>query len=162
MRKKKGFTVLELAIVITFTAVLFGAVGSMVTIASNMIRYSDNKSDLQKQAQTIQEKFSYIGMQAKEFNTVETDEEYTIKTVEDHEYTIEFKKIQGQDNTFSDVLVNNETYMYVDDDKKNIMITELNINKNNNVINISFNLEKGSNKNKVIYPVGITFYLRNN
>ncbi|NAS17812.1 hypothetical protein GND98_007970 [Clostridium butyricum] len=162
MRKKKGFTVLELAIVITFTAVLFGAVGSMVTIASNMIRYSDNKSDLQKQAQTIQEKFSYIGMQAKEFNTVETDEEYTIKTVEDHEYTIEFKKIQGQDNTFSDILVNNETYMYVDDDKKNIMITELNINKNNNVINISFNLEKGSNKNKVIYPVGITFYLRNN
>lgn len=167
MSKKKGFTVLELAIVVALTAVLLGIVGSMVTIASNMIRYSDNKSTLQKQAQIIQEKFSYIGMQAKEFNII-NDYEYIIKTVNDDEYKIGFEKIQ--DNIYDDILVgdksdmsNAESYMFNDSDKKNITITGVVVVKSSNkLVSISFNLEKGSHKNNVIYPVSITFYLRNN
>ncbi|UZT07226.1 prepilin-type N-terminal cleavage/methylation domain-containing protein [Clostridium sp. LQ25] len=167
MSKKKGFTVLELAIVVALTAVLLGIVGSMVTIASNMIRYSDNKSTLQKQAQIIQEKFSYIGMQAKEFNII-NDYEYIIKTVNDDEYKIGFEKIQ--DDIYDDILVgdksdmsNAESYMFNDSDKKNITITGVVVVKSSNkLVSISFNLEKGSHKNNVIYPVSITFYLRNN
>ena len=167
MSKKKGFTVLELAIVVALTAVLLGIVGSMVNIASIMIRYSDNKSTLQKQAQIIQEKFSYIGMQAKEFNII-NDYEYIIKTVNDDEYKIGFEKIQ--DDIYDDILVgdksdmsNAESYMFNDSDKKNITITGVVVVKSSNkLVSISFNLEKGSHKNNVIYPVSITFYLRNN
>lgn len=166
MYKKKGFTVLELAIVVTLTSVLLGVVGSMVIIASNMIRYSNNKSDLQKQAQTIQEKFSYLGMQAKEFNKI-NNYEYTIKTVNDDEYKIGFEKIQ--DNIYDDILVgdksdmsNAQSYMFDDTDKRNIIITDVKVENKYKLVNISFNLVKGSHKNKVIYPVSITFYLRNN
>lgn len=62
--KKKGFTVMELVIVMTLAVVVLGIIWTMFTISNKIISDVIIKSDLQREGQAIQEKLSNSGMQA--------------------------------------------------------------------------------------------------
>ncbi|MDD3049346.1 MAG: prepilin-type N-terminal cleavage/methylation domain-containing protein [Bacilli bacterium] len=63
-RKKKGFTVMELVIVMTLTVVILGIIWTMVSVNNKIISDVIIESDLQREGQAIQEQLSNIGMQA--------------------------------------------------------------------------------------------------
>jgi len=74
MRKKKsGFTLIEMIIVLALTVIVLGIVGSIFTTGNKVFSDSDIKSTLQMEGQAIQEKISDIGMQATTAQAVTVD-----------------------------------------------------------------------------------------
>jgi prepilin-type N-terminal cleavage/methylation domain-containing protein len=74
MRKKKsGFTLIEMIIVLALTVILLGILGSIFTTGNKIFSDSDVESTLQIEGQAIQEKISDIGMQATTAQAVTVD-----------------------------------------------------------------------------------------
>lgn len=72
-KKKKGITVIELAIVMTLMVIVLGIIWTMFNISSRINSDVNIKSDLQKERQAIQEKISNIGMQAIGIQSIDGD-----------------------------------------------------------------------------------------
>lgn len=63
-KKKRGFTLIEMIIVLAISGIVLGIVGSVFITGNKVFSDSDVKSSLQIEAQSIQEKLSNIGMGA--------------------------------------------------------------------------------------------------
>ncbi|MCE5221063.1 MAG: prepilin-type N-terminal cleavage/methylation domain-containing protein [Clostridium sp.] len=63
-KKKPGFTLIEMIIVLALTVIVLGITSSMFITGNKVFSDSDIKSTLQMDGQAIQEKISDIGMQA--------------------------------------------------------------------------------------------------
>lgn len=63
-KKKNGFTLIEMIIVLAITTIILGITSSMFIAGNRVFSNSDVKSTLQIEGQVIQEKISDIGMQA--------------------------------------------------------------------------------------------------
>lgn len=63
-KKKPGFTLMEMIIALSLTVIILGIASSMFTMGNKVFSDSDVKTTLQIEGQAIQEKISYIGMQA--------------------------------------------------------------------------------------------------
>lgn len=74
--KRKGFTLVELIIVMVLTIVILGMVFQMFNTNNRIMSDIDIKSTLQSEGQSIQEKLSKIGMQA---ISIECDREKDIE-----------------------------------------------------------------------------------
>lgn len=85
-RKKKGFTVMELVIVIALTVVVLEIVWTMFSVSNKIISDVTIKSDLQREGQAIQEKLSNIGMQATAIESVNKNELKKTQTIQINSY----------------------------------------------------------------------------
>lgn len=63
-KKKPGFTLIEMIIVLALTVIILGIASSMFITGNKVFSESDVKTTLQMEGQAIQEKISDIGMQA--------------------------------------------------------------------------------------------------
>lgn len=63
-KKKSGFTLVEMIIVVALITIVLGIVSSMFITGNKVFSDSDVKSTLQIEAQTIQENISKIGMES--------------------------------------------------------------------------------------------------
>lgn len=70
-RKKTGFTLIEMVIVLAITVIILGITSSMFITSNKIFSDSDVKSTLQMEGQAIQEKISNICMQAKGIKIVQ-------------------------------------------------------------------------------------------
>lgn len=62
-KKRQGFTLIEIIIVLAISGIVLGIVGSIFITGNKVFSDSDVKSSLQIEAQSIQEKLSNIGME---------------------------------------------------------------------------------------------------
>lgn len=95
-RKKKGFTITELIIVVALTVVVLGIIWTMFNISNKIISDVTIKSELQREGQAIQEKLSNIGMQAVGIKSVIKDDSKKTITIEINSYY----KSESSDNPF--------------------------------------------------------------
>lgn len=70
-RKKTGFTLIEMVIVLAITVIILGITSSMFITGNRVFSDSDVKSTLQMEANDIQEELTKIGMQGKAIKSVE-------------------------------------------------------------------------------------------
>lgn len=63
IKKKNAFTIIELMIVLSLTALILGTILSIFINGNKIFSYSDVKTTLQMEAMNIQEKITEIGMQ---------------------------------------------------------------------------------------------------
>lgn len=77
VKKKLGFTLLEVIIALALTVVVLGISNSMFIAGNKVFSDSDVKSTLQIDGQAIQEKISDIGMQATTVQAVTVDNSAT-------------------------------------------------------------------------------------
>jgi len=73
IKKKPGFTLLEIMIALGITVIILGIASSMFITGNKVFSDSDVKTTLQIERQTIQEKISDIGMQATGIKLVSGD-----------------------------------------------------------------------------------------
>lgn len=95
-RKKKGFTITELIIVVALTVVVLGIIWTMFNISNKIISDVTIKSDLQREGQAIQEKLSNVGMQAVGIDSVSKDDSKKTITIQINSYY----KSETSDNPF--------------------------------------------------------------
>ncbi|WP_315068337.1 type II secretion system protein [uncultured Clostridium sp.] len=76
-KKKPGFTLTEIVIVLAVTVIVLEITTSIFTTGNKVFSDSDVKTTLQIEEQTIQEKLSDIGMQADQLTIPDTIEENT-------------------------------------------------------------------------------------
>lgn len=62
-KKKPGFTLIEMVIVVALTTIVLGITSSMFITGNRVFSDSDNKTTLQMEARDIQEELTNIGMQ---------------------------------------------------------------------------------------------------
>ncbi|ETJ19373.1 hypothetical protein Q604_UNBC18523G0001 [human gut metagenome] len=74
MKKKSGFTLLEMIIVLSMTILILGMVTSVFMTGNKVFADSDVKTTLQMEAKGIQEKLSDICMEASKEPTINGDE----------------------------------------------------------------------------------------
>lgn len=77
IKKRQGFTLLEVIIALALTLIVLGIVNSMFIEGNKVFSDSDVKSTLQIEGQAIQEKISDIGMQATTAQAVTIDNSST-------------------------------------------------------------------------------------
>lgn len=167
-KKKPGFTLIEMIIVLALTVIVLGIASSMFITGNKVFSDSDVKSTLQIEGQAIQEKISDIGMQATTTQAVTVDTSGTneIKDIrissyiydEDGTPTLHNFIIKKEDSgkTYKDGI--SKIYkLWIDDilissNVKNVMldnntITAANANTLKNINSIEFNIllrkEKG-------------------
>lgn len=63
-KRKRGFTLIELIISLTLLVVVIIILYTVFNTSINIINFSNNKSTLQSECQSIEEKISRIGMQS--------------------------------------------------------------------------------------------------
>ncbi|NRY59954.1 PilW family protein [Clostridium beijerinckii] len=73
IKKRQGFTLLEVIIALALTLMILGIANSMFIEGNKVFSDSDVKSTLQIEGQAIQEKISDIGMQATTIQAVTVD-----------------------------------------------------------------------------------------
>jgi type II secretory pathway pseudopilin PulG len=170
-KKKKGFTLLEMIIVVALTVVIIGIVSSIFITGNRVFTDSDIKSTLQIQGQVIQEKISSIGMQAG-----------GIKSVIGNESTGEIQNIKinsyDKDGNKKVFEINNQPpKLFIDGEQVSGNVESIKIdsqiikdyNKDPNLlesrsdINFTITLSKIRNydNTKITYPVNIQTVFRN-
>lgn len=117
-KKKSGFTIAELAIVMTLTVVVLGIIWTMFSTSNKIISDVTIKSDLQKEGQGIQEKISNIGMQSTGIESVYKNDLETIQTIQIKSYY----KSQNTADSF---------YIIYDDTNKKLYTCDKSISMNN-------------------------------
>ncbi|GEA29217.1 type II secretion system protein [Clostridium diolis] len=148
-RKKKGFTVIELIIVVALTVVVLGIVWQMFGVTNKIISDVTIKSDLQREGQSIQEKLSNIGMQATEVKELvyADDASGSIKKIKINSY--------DKDGNNRDIEVNlNGEILTIDGQSVSSHVKSINVNPEiireddlNNVSYIDFTIFLGEKKN---------------
>lgn len=73
-KKKPGFTLMEMTIVLAVTVIIVIITGSMLTTGNKVFSDSDVKSTLQMEARDIQEELTSIGMQGICITDIQIDE----------------------------------------------------------------------------------------
>lgn len=73
-KKKRGFTLLEIMIVVMLTVIVLGITTSIFITGNRVFTDSNIKSTLQMEGQAIREKINYIGMQGIGIESVTGDE----------------------------------------------------------------------------------------
>ncbi|NRT73590.1 type II secretion system protein [Clostridium beijerinckii] len=148
-RKKKGFTVIELIIVVALTVVVLGIVWQMFGVTNKIISDVTIKSDLQREGQSIQEKLSNIGMQATEVKELvyADDVSGSIKKIKINSY--------DKDGNNRDIEVNlNGEILTIDGQSVSSHVKSINVNPEiireddlNNISYIDFTIFLGEKKN---------------
>ncbi|AJH01251.1 hypothetical protein LF65_04720 [Clostridium beijerinckii] len=148
-RKKKGFTVTELIIVVALTVVVLGIVWQMFGVTNKIISDVTIKSDLQREGQSIQEKLSNIGMQATEVKELvyADDVSGSIKKIKINSY--------DKDGNNRDIEVNlNGEILTIDGQSVSSHVKSINVNPEiirendlNNISYIDFTIFLGEKKN---------------
>lgn len=148
-RKKKGFTVTELIIVVALTVVVLGIVWQMFGVTNKIISDVTIKSDLQREGQSIQEKLSNIGMQATEVKELvyADDVSGSIKKIKINSY--------DKDGNNRDIEVNlNGEILTIDGQSVSSHVKSINVNPEiireddlNNISYIDFTILLGEKKN---------------
>ncbi|MBE6088581.1 MAG: prepilin-type N-terminal cleavage/methylation domain-containing protein [Clostridium beijerinckii] len=148
-RKKKGFTVIELIIVVALTVVVLGIVWQMFGVTNKIISDVTIKSDLQREGQSIQEKLSNIGMQATEVKELvyADDVSGSIKKIKINSY--------DKDGNNRDIEVNlNGEILTIDGQSVSSHVKSINVNPEiireddlNNISYIDFTILLGEKKN---------------
>ena len=105
-KKRAGFTLLEMIIVIAITSLVIGIVTSIFMTGNKVFADSDVKTDLQIGAKDIQERISKICMEAAEIKSVNsdgsTDKINSISFISyDYEYNDNLKKEELKEKSFS-------------------------------------------------------------
>ena len=167
-KKKSGFTLLELIIVMALTLVILGMVFQMFNTNNRIISDVDIKSTLQTEGQAIEEKLSKIGMQAssmscdkkdnaqvismESLNSLGKECEFEIKKQVRELYIIEYKNNNGKDKDkekISEKLLTNNL------EKINVL------SKDDTSAQIEIILSKKKGYSDITYPVNIKFTFRN-
>lgn len=148
-RKKKGFTVIELIIVVALTVAVLGIVWQMFGVTNKIISDVTIKSDLQREGQSIQEKLSNIGMQATEVKELvyADDASGSIKKIKINSY--------DKDGNNRDIEVNlNGEILTIDGQSVSSHVKSINVNPEiireddlNNISYIDFTIFLGEKKN---------------
>lgn len=148
-RKKKGFTVIELIIVVALTVVVLGIVWQMFGVTNKIISDVTIKSDLQREGQSIQEKLINIGMQATEVKELvyADDASGSIKKIKINSY--------DKDGNNRDIEVNlNGEILTIDGQSVSSHVKSINMNPEiireddlNNISYIDFTILLGEKKN---------------
>ncbi|PSM58496.1 prepilin-type cleavage/methylation domain-containing protein [Clostridium diolis] len=148
-RKKKGFTVIELIIVVALTVVVLGIVWQMFGVTNKIISDVTIKSDLQREGQSIQEKLINIGMQATEVKELvyADDASGSIKKIKINSY--------DKDGNNRDIEVNlNGEILTIDGQSVSSHVKSINVNPEiireddlNNISYIDFTIFLGEKKN---------------
>ncbi|WP_271809406.1 type II secretion system protein [Clostridium beijerinckii] len=148
-RKKKGFTVIELIIVVALTVVVLGIVWQMFGVTNKIISDVTIKSDLQREGQSIQEKLSNIGMQATEVKELvyADDVSGSIKKIKINSY--------DKDGNNRDIEINlNGEILTIDGQSVSSHVKSINVNPEiireddlNNISYIDFTILLGEKKN---------------
>ncbi|WP_258049707.1 PilW family protein [Clostridium weizhouense] len=171
-KKKSGFTLLELIIVMALTLVILGMVFQMFNTNNRIMSDVNIKSTLQTEGQAIEEKLSKIGMQAssmscdkndntqvisiKSLNSSGKECEFEIKKQVRELYIIEYKNNNGKDKDkekdkekISEKLLTNNL------EKINVL------SKDDTSAQIEIILSKKKGYSDITYPVNIKFTFRN-
>ncbi|NFI02913.1 prepilin-type N-terminal cleavage/methylation domain-containing protein [Clostridium botulinum] len=167
---KKGFTLVELIVVMALTLVILGMIFQMFNTNNRIMSDVDIKSTLQNEGQVIQEKLSEIGMQANSmdykeenndvksinfvvFNEDESKSQFEIKKQDIELYIVEYK----------------ETIIEGKKEKKKISTKKLSNNlnriniksKNDKSAQIEIILSKKKGYSDIEYSVNVKFTFRN-
>lgn len=170
-KKKNGFTLLEMIIVVALTVVIIGIVSSIFITGNRVFTDSDIKSTLQIEGQAIQEKISIIGMQAIGIYSVTGNE----NTGEIRDIKINSYDKDGNKKVFE---INNQPpKLFIDGEQVSGNVESIKIdsqiikdyNKDPNLlesrsyINFTITLSKIKNydNTKITYPVNIQTVFRN-
>ena len=171
MRKKnKGFTLLELIIVLAITGIIMSIVISVFMNGNKVFSDSSTKTTLQMDAKDIQEKISDICMQASSIdyisgNTENGEIKELVLNLDDADENISKAKIQINNNELN---INGvKIPSKVSSMKINKEIVDEAYKKNSDLSkfrSINFDIElEGKKKfgNKILYPVKFTVAFRN-
>ncbi|WP_252221651.1 MULTISPECIES: prepilin-type N-terminal cleavage/methylation domain-containing protein [unclassified Clostridium] len=172
--KRKGFTLVELIIVMALTLVILGMVFQMFNTNNRIMSDIDIKSTLQSEGQSIQEKLSKIGMQA---ISIECDREKDIELLiinsldesgEKCKFKIESEKKEGSKNETNSLYIseykanNNETGEVL---KSKKLFTDnlkaINVSQDDKSAKVEIILSKKKGYSDITYPITIKFTFRN-
>lgn len=150
-KRKRGFTLIEMIIVMSLTVIILGMVYSMFNTNNRILSDVNIKSTLQLEGQAIQEKLSYIGMQAT--GVIDYDNKANKKNIiirsynkdgDETSYNIEYnesEKILAIDNNVGTLSTHVQSLEIVPN------IFELkNKSELNNIKFIEFKIQLGQNK----------------
>jgi hypothetical protein len=170
-RKKSGFTVTELVIVMTLTVVVLGIIWTIFSVSNKIISNVTIKSDLQREGQAIQEQLSNIGMQATGIEPIMGDDGNEV-TGEVKKITINSYDKYGNRKQFE--IENASGRMLIDGKEVSSYLGNITINKeiihkdkaeliNNTYIDFSITLSRNRNyDNKpILYPIKVRTVFRN-
>lgn len=171
-RKKPGFTLIEIIIVLALTVIILAIESSIFITGNKVFSDSDVKSTLQVEGQTIEENLSNIGMQAEEMTSAQIQngevKNLTIKSY-DNDYNIRYFKIWINGKTLTIDKCKNSDGSEVEssqDLSKNIGSFKISYNGNLNDANCVEFIIKLSNKkgftNVDNYPIDFKVTFRNN
>lgn len=159
-RKKSGFTLIEMVIVLALTVLVLGITTTVFVTGNKVFVDSDVKTTLQMEAKDIQEKLSSIGMQAIKINSITGDADSgEISSIE----IVSYNK-DGAEEIFK--ITKSELSDYIDSFKivnKDIIPTVDNPNAyvNANFIQFAIVLKKDKGYTKSEQPVNFTVTFRN-
>ncbi|HBJ1647416.1 UNVERIFIED_ORG: prepilin-type cleavage/methylation domain-containing protein [Clostridium botulinum] len=171
---KKGFTLVELIIVMALTLIILGMIFQMFNTNNRIMSDVDIKSTLQNEGQAIQEKLSEIGMQA---ISIECDGENDVKLLiinslnesgEKCKFKIEVEKKEENKNENNNFYIsefksnNNENgeilkskRLFTDNLKK------INVSQDDKSAELEIVLCKKRGYSSIEYPLRIKFTFRN-
>ncbi|AIY81905.1 prepilin-type N-terminal cleavage/methylation domain-containing protein [Clostridium botulinum] len=167
---KKGFTLVELIIVMALTLVILGMIFQMFNTNNRIMSDVDIKSTLQNEGQVIQEKLSEIGMQANSmdykeenndvksinfvvFNEDESKSQFEIKKQGIELYIVEYKET---------IIEGKKEKKKISTKKLSNNLNKINIkSKNDKSAQIEIILSKKKGYSDITYPLNIKFALRN-
>ncbi|NFG41604.1 prepilin-type N-terminal cleavage/methylation domain-containing protein [Clostridium botulinum] len=167
---KKGFTLVELIIVMALTLVILGMIFQMFNTNNRIMSDVDIKSTLQNEGQVIQEKLSEIGMQANSmdykeenndvksinfvvFNEDESKSQFEIKKQDIELYIVEYKET---------IIEGKKEKKKISTKKLSNNLNKINIkSKNDKSAQIEIILSKKKGYSDITYPLNIKFALRN-
>jgi len=109
-KKKPGFTLIEMIIVLALTVTILGIASSMFITGNKVFSDSDIKSTLQIEGQAIQEKISDIGMQATGIESLEFDSNNQINDITISSYIYDQNGNPTLDNFEINIVDSGEVY----------------------------------------------------
>jgi prepilin-type N-terminal cleavage/methylation domain-containing protein len=171
-KRRTGFTLIEMIIVLALTVIILGIMGSIFTTGNKIFSDSDVKSTLQIGAQTVQEKISNIAMQANEVESadivngevknlmIKSYVEEDDGSVGERYWTITIKNSSNykkDGKTLSIIESKDSDGSNIENDQEEIV---KNINKANS-IEFSIVLSKNQGTSTVDYPINFVTEFRN-
>lgn len=138
-KKKPGFTLMEMIIVISLTALVIGITVPMFITGNKVFSDSDVKSTLQMEARDIEEELTSISMQGIGITDIEINN--LNKSSEDHELYVDMKYSDLEDKTINKLKINgydkNSEYSKDADGKDSISsLQTYTITFNNNTLSV--------------------------
>ncbi|NFH68162.1 prepilin-type N-terminal cleavage/methylation domain-containing protein [Clostridium botulinum] len=173
--KKRGFTLLELIIVMSLTLIILGMIFGIFNTNNKAMSDVNIKSTLQSEGQVIQETLSKIGMQASDMNYKNEDkDEIVIKSLKNVDENSEFiLKKTGNELYISEEIVSNEDINeeWIKNNSKDYekkLLTKnlksMNMTKDNNSGKMEIILAKDRSYKKdeaIEYNINLKFVFRN-